>query len=158
VDEAVTFEVADPGSVEARAAMTAYFDELDERFPGGFDPGDALAEGAARYRPPTGCFLLARAGGGVAACGAVDLLDDDTAEIKRMWVAPSARGAGVGRRLLARLEDEARRAGRTRVLLDTNGVLTEAIALYRSSGYVAIERYNDNPYAQRWFAKVLTAG
>lgn len=157
MDEAVTFEVADPASDEARAAMSAYFDELDERFPGGFDPGDALTEGASRYRPPTGCFVLGLAGGEVAACGAVDLLDADTAEIKRMWVAPSERGAGVGRRLLARLEDEARRAGRSRVVLDTNGVLAEAIALYRSRGYAAIERYNDNPYAQRWFAKALPA-
>ena len=137
--------------------MTSYFDELATRFSGGFDPGDAVDTAADEYDPPNGVFVLAaRADGDVVGCGAVAFLDDETAEIKRMWIAPSARGMGLGRRLLAHLEDHARRAGRTRVLLDTNASLTEAIAMYESCGYVAIPRYNDNPYAERWFTKVLS--
>ena len=57
---------------------------------------------------------------------------------------------------MVHLEGEARRTGRSRVVLDTNEALTEAIAMYRASGYVAIERYNENPYAHHWFAKALT--
>jgi GNAT superfamily N-acetyltransferase len=68
---------------------------------------------------------------------------------------PRLRGLGLGRRLLARLEDVARDLGRTRVVLDTNEVLVEAIAMYERAGYRSIERYNDNPYAHRWFAKDL---
>ncbi len=151
--EPVTFDVVDPGSSEARGAMAQYFHELADRLPGGFDHGDALDEGAAQYQHPTGVFLLARRGKEVVGCGALGLLDASTAEIKRMWIDPAARGAGIGQRLLARLEDEARRAGCSTVFLDTNATLTEAVAMYESSGYARTERYNDNPYAEVWFTK-----
>jgi ribosomal protein S18 acetylase RimI-like enzyme len=59
--------------------------------------------------------------------------------------------------MLRRLEDDARQCGYDVVRLDTNSVLTEAIAMYERSGYRSIERYNDNPYARRWFEKDLTA-
>ena len=72
-----------------------------------------------------------------------------------MWVDPDARGLGVGARLLAELERHARRA-RVRVIrLETNRALREAIALYRSSGYVEVDRFNDEPYAHHWFEKRL---
>jgi len=151
----VVLEVVDPGEPAAQWAMGEYFDELARRFPTGFDPGDALVEGARRYRAPTGAFVLVTVGDETAGCGALDLLDDVTAEVKRMWISPPHRGKGLGRRVLARLEEEARRAGRTTVVLDTNGTLSEAIALYGRAGYVAVERYNDNPYAQHWFRKHL---
>lgn len=151
----VVLTVVDPSAPEAQWAMAQYFKELAQRFPSGFDPGDALAEGARRYRPPTGAFVLAVAGEETAGCGALDLLDDVRAEVKRMWIAPAHRGQGLGRRLLSRLEEEAVRAGRTAIVLDTNGTLVEAIALYERAGYVAIERYNDNPYAEHWFTKEI---
>jgi GNAT superfamily N-acetyltransferase len=72
-----------------------------------------------------------------------------------MWVHPEWRGAGLGSRMLRHLEDEARRLGHRRVHLDTNGTLVEAIAMYERAGYTAVERYNDNPYAQAWFVKDL---
>jgi ribosomal protein S18 acetylase RimI-like enzyme len=72
-----------------------------------------------------------------------------------MWVNPQRRGLGLGKRLLARLEAEIQVAGRSIVVLDTNRSLTEAIAMYRACGYEEIDRYNDNPYAQLWFAKSL---
>lgn len=153
--EAVTFSVVPAGSAEARWAMRQYFAELDARFPGGFDPGGALDEAPAQYDAPNGAFLLAATGGDTVGCGALVFLDEQAAEIKRMWVSPASRGLGLGRRLLARLEDEARRAGRSRVVLDTNATLTEAVAMYEAAGYVPTDRYNDNPYAQRWFAKLI---
>jgi GNAT superfamily N-acetyltransferase len=136
--------------------MRAYFTELDARFPRGFDPGDALGPGAAAMAAPHGVFLLAIADDGtVTACGGVQRLDHDTAEIKRMWVAPHWRGTGMGGRMLTELESHAARLGYSRVVLDTNATLTEAIAMYTGAGYQPIDRYNDNPYAERWFAKRL---
>jgi ribosomal protein S18 acetylase RimI-like enzyme len=79
----------------------------------------------------------------------------DPAEIKRMWVAPSARGLGVGRRILAELEAHARRR-RVRVArLETNRSLDEAISLYRAAGYAEVDAFNDEPYAHHWFEKRL---
>lgn len=152
------FTVADPTGPEATAAMAAYFAELDTRFPTGFDAGGALGEGAAPMSPPSGVFLLARPVGeptAVAGCGGVQRHDAATGEIKRMWVAPAYRGAGLGRALLAELERRAGALGYARVVLDTNATLTEAIAMYTRAGYAATERYNDNPYAERWFTKAL---
>jgi ribosomal protein S18 acetylase RimI-like enzyme len=77
------------------------------------------------------------------------------AEIKRMWVAPTARGLGVGRRILSALEQHARRRGATVVRLETNKTLREATTLYRSAGYVEVDRFNDEPYAHHWLEKAL---
>ena len=153
----VTFAVVDAGSAAARGAMAQYFDELARRLPGGFVVGDTLDEAGIDFNPPKGAFVVAHDGDDVVGCGALALLDDTTAEVKRMWIHPSRRGTGLGRRLLQQLEAEARRAGATVVVLDTNGALTEAVALYASSGYVAVPPYNDNPDADHWFQKSLDA-
>jgi DNA-binding MarR family transcriptional regulator/GNAT superfamily N-acetyltransferase len=151
----VVDDVVDPASAPARDALARYFAELDARFRAGFDPGAGGADDVAGMRAPLGAFLLLRSDLEVVGCGGVQHVDDHTGEIKRMWVHPDWRGLGLGRRLLERLEDVARDLGRTRVVLDTNEVLVEAIAMYERAGYRAVERYNDNPYAQRWFAKDL---
>ena len=77
------------------------------------------------------------------------------AEIKRMWVAAEARGLGLGRRLLAELEDRAWTRGARRARLETNRALQEAMSLYRSSGYVDVPAFNDEPYAHHGFEKRL---
>lgn len=150
-----TFQVVDPRSPEAVTAMSSYFAELDRRFPEGFDPGDALAAGAELLSPPGGAFVVGRIGDEVVACGGVQRLGDDVGEIKRMWVAPDARGRGLGARLLAELEVRSRALGHHRVRLDTSRALPEAIAMYRRAGYTEIDRYNDNPYAHHFFEKPL---
>ena len=149
----MTIVVVPGGSGEARWAMAQYFAELDARFPSGFDPGDALDEAAALYNSPTGIFVVARIDAETAGCGGVVHVDDTTAEIKRMWVAPAHRGRGIGAAILARLEEEASAAGRSRVVLDTNGTLLEARTMYERAGYSPTERYNDNPYAEHWYVK-----
>jgi ribosomal protein S18 acetylase RimI-like enzyme len=70
-------------------------------------------------------------------------------------VSSAARGLGLGRRLLDELEAFARRGGARAVQLDTNKALTEAISLYRSSGYEEVAPFNDEPYANHWFEKRL---
>ena len=74
-----------------------------------------------------------------------------------MWIAPAARGLGVGRRLLDELERALRRHGATVARLETNRALTEAIGLYRSAGYREVAPFNDEPYAHHWFEKSLGA-
>lgn len=76
-------------------------------------------------------------------------------DLKRMWIAESARGLGLGRALLGHLEGLARAHGSTEAHLETSDVLPEAIALYRSAGYVEVPPFNDEPFADRWFAKLL---
>jgi ribosomal protein S18 acetylase RimI-like enzyme len=135
--------------------MAQYFHELDKRFSDGFDPGDALDEAATGYNPPNGAFVTATYADELVGCGAIQFIDGDTAEIKRMWISRQRRGLGLGKRLLTYLEGEIRASGRSIVVLDTHRSLTEAIAMYRSRGYESIDRYNDNPYAQLWFSKSL---
>ena len=155
----IRFEQVAPDGVEATAAMESYFAELDARFPGGFSVTGALGPGSLSMSPPGGTFVLARdADGEVAGCGGLQRHDHNTGEIKRMWISPRSRGLGIGRRLLAELECCAAGLGYTSVVLDTNGTLVEAIAMYESAGYVEIDRYNDNPHAEHWFVKQLDVG
>jgi ribosomal protein S18 acetylase RimI-like enzyme len=147
----------DAGSTDARWALARYFGELEQRFVGGFNTNDALAEAASSFNSPSGLFVVAALGDDVVGCGAVQWIDGVTAEIKRMWVDPGRRGIGLGKRLLAHLEAAAQSSGRSRVVLDTNETLAEAIAMYRALGYGTIERYNDNPYAHHWFEKTLSS-
>jgi DNA-binding MarR family transcriptional regulator/GNAT superfamily N-acetyltransferase len=151
----VTFDRVDPRSAEARTALARYFAELEQRFRSGFDPGAADGDDVDGMRPPDGAFVLVHSDDVAVGCGGLHHVDRRTGEIKRMWIDPDWRGLGLGPRLLACLEGVARELGRQRVILDTNESLTEAIAMYERAGYHAIERYNDNPYAHRWFARML---
>lgn len=145
----------DPRSRVAVQTVDHYFAELDERFPGGFDASRARARDAVAMRPGAGTFVVATSDGCPVSCGGVQTIGAGVGEIKRMWVHPRWRGAGLGARLLRHLEDLAAGLGHGVVRLDTNGTLTEALALYERAGYRPIERYNDNPYAQAWFEKSL---
>jgi DNA-binding MarR family transcriptional regulator/RimJ/RimL family protein N-acetyltransferase len=151
----VRLRTVTPDDPAAAAATGRYFAELDARFPGGFDSGDAADRDLAAMSAPAGLFVVATSAGEPVACGGLQPLGDGVGEIKRMWVDPAWRGAGLGARMLRHLEDRARELGHRRVVLDTNGTLVEAIAMYRRTGYEEVERYNDNPYAEAWFAKDL---
>ena len=100
-------------------------------------------------------FVVARLDGDPVGCGGLKRIAAAAGEIKRVWTAPAARGLGVARRVLRRLEAEAVAAGFAVLRLDTNRALTEAHAFYLSEGYRDVPRFNDNPYAHRWFEKRL---
>ena len=131
---AVRIAVADPRDPRARACLRSYFTELAGRFAGGFDPARSNPAADDEMTPPGGLFLVATLHGEPAGCGAIKFHPAAPAEIKRMWVAPAARGLGLGRRLLASLEAHAVAGGAQAARLETNRTLGEAISLYRSAG------------------------
>lgn len=153
----VTLDAVDPDHPDARYCLGRYFAELGERFDTGFDPARSLLPDAGELRPPKGLFLVARLRGEPIGCAGLKLPPGAPAEIKRMWVAPQARGLGVGRRFLADLESRAAREGRDVLRLDTNKTLTAAIGLYRSFGFEEVPAFNDEPYAHHWFEKAITS-
>ena len=155
-EHSLAFVISDPLSPEASTAMSSYFAELNDRFPTGFDAGDALAADPIAFQAPHGAFVIVRDGAISVGCGGIQRINVTTGEIKRMWIHADSRGIGLGRRLLDHLEYVAGQLGYTRVVLDTDATLKVAIALYERAGYDPIERYNDNPYAQRWFGKDLS--
>ena len=151
----VVLEPTDPEHPDAFRCVAAYFDELDRRSETGFDQEASAKVAPEEVRPPRGLVLVARLRGEAVGCAALRLHSGAWCEIKRMWVARSARGLGIGRRLLGALEARARDHGARVARLDTNHNLVEAIALYRSAGYLEIPRFNDEPFADHWFEKRL---
>ena len=152
----VEIAVEDPTTEAAQRCIGAYFAELDSRFDAGFDPALSITADASELIEPAGLLLLGRLRGEPIGCGALKFHGRAPVEIKRMWVAPSARGLGVGRRILAELEAHARRRRVKVVRLETNRSLDEAISLYRSAGYDEVDAFNDEPYAHHWFEKRLS--
>ncbi|MCI3931244.1 GNAT family N-acetyltransferase [Streptomyces sp. AN091965] len=113
------------------------------------DEGDVTPLDPTMFRPPRGLYLIAYdAADAPVATGGWRVMDengegyaDGDAEIKRMYVVPEARGLGLARRILAALEEDARAAGRARMVLETGTKQPEAIALYASSGYALCDRF-----------------
>lgn len=132
------------------------------------DQGDVTPLDPAMFEPPHGMYLLVYDDRGTAvATGGWRGQDEDDlgyadgdAEIKRMYVVPEARGRGLSRLVLAALEDDARAAGRTRMVLETGVRLPEAISLYVSSGYQPCAKFGPYRFDElsRCYAKPLRAG
>ncbi len=139
--------------------------EYVERY-GPEDNGDATPLDPSMFAPPQGLFLIAydetgeplATGGWRAQDDNPEGYADGDAELKRMYVVPQARGRGLARRILAALEDDAKAAGRSRMVLSTGSEQPEAIALYASSGYLTAPttfgHYRDHEDV-RCFAKPL---
>ncbi|MBQ1036290.1 helix-turn-helix domain-containing GNAT family N-acetyltransferase [Micromonospora sp. C81] len=155
VGSMVVIEPCPPSDPRARACLRAYARDIASRLDDGFDPALSNPVHDEALVPPAGVLLLATLNTEPIGCGAVKLHPDAPAEIKRVWVADTVRGLGVGRRLLGELERYAADRGATAVRLDTNRNLTEAIALYRAAGYREIGAYNTERYAHHWFEKQL---
>ncbi|MFF9486891.1 GNAT family N-acetyltransferase [Streptomyces sp. NPDC014676] len=129
------------------------------------DGGDATPMDPADFRPPNGTYLIAydESGAPVASGGwrAQDANGegnrDGDAELKRMYVIEQMRGRGLARRVLAALEEDARAAGRVRMVLETGTKQPEAIALYTSSGYEPCEKFGYYRFHEesRCYAKAL---
>lgn len=146
---------ADPTDPAARACLVAYSRVLADKIAGipAAHVPDPDPEADA-YRPPHGAFLLAWCDRLPIGCVSVKTLEPGVGEVKRLWIDPAARGLGLAHRLMRAVEDQARALGLGALKLDTNAALTEAIALYRRSGWTEIAPYTDFP-ATHWFGKPL---
>ena len=145
----------DPEHPDAQYCLAEYVAELNRRSERGFDPSVGATALPHEIRPPAGRFFVAYLHGEPIGCGGVKHHADSPSEIKRMWIAPAARGLGLGRRLLAELEACALAGGASVARIETGAVLTEALALYRSTGWVEVPAFNDEPFADHWFEKRL---
>jgi ribosomal protein S18 acetylase RimI-like enzyme len=112
------------------------------------DPNDDLAL-------PHGALLVAHQDEVIWGCAGLRFLPDRIGEVKRVFVAPAARGRGLGARLMDELEYLAREHDLSTLRLDTRRDLVEARRLYARLGYEEVPAFNDSPYADHWFVKTL---
>ncbi|MCD2467103.1 MULTISPECIES: GNAT family N-acetyltransferase [unclassified Streptomyces] len=155
-----TFSPEHVGTPDAAALRRDYLDDVASRYwkrPATREELDEglTGDGAELLTPPTGQFLVARYEGKPAGCGGVLLLDEDRAELTRVFLRHAFRGLGGAGALLARLEDEARGLGARRMVLNTRLDLVEARALYTRHGYDEIPAYCTGPYMDIWYGKDL---
>ncbi|MET7672295.1 GNAT family N-acetyltransferase [Micromonospora luteifusca] len=122
----------------AQQLIRAALADLGARYGGS---GDDTPVDATEFEPPDGAFLVAYLAGEPVGCGGWRSHGADTAELKRMYTAPAARGRGVARTVLAAVERSAREQGRKRVVLECGDKQPEAIAMYRSAGYGRIPNF-----------------
>lgn len=126
-------------SDSARALADALEAELLATYDG--EPGSGGLPEASIFEPPGGAFLVGRVRGEAVACGGIARYAETTAEIRRMYVVPEARGRGLSRLMLAALEDEALALGYSFVRLETGKLQAAAVGLYVSAGFGPIPRY-----------------
>ncbi len=150
----------DPEHADAKYCVAEYVADLNRRARERgssriFDPAVGATAHPHELRHPAGAFFVAYLHGEAVGCGGVKHHRDAPAEIKRMWISPEARGLGLGRRLLDTLEGCAREGGARVARIETSAVSTEALSLYRSSGWIEVPQFNDEPFADHWFEKRL---
>jgi pimeloyl-ACP methyl ester carboxylesterase/GNAT superfamily N-acetyltransferase len=139
---------------EPAALVSEYVAEIKAMYPE-WTPDVPPRMDARDVEPPDGRWLIAYRNGRAVGCAGLKRLDEQTAEIKRIYVRPEARGDGVARALITRVEELARETGYTTIRLDTGAKQQASVALFLSSGYQAIADYNGNPVAAHWFEKQI---
>ena len=155
VATSVQITAVDPEHPDAQYCLAEYVAELNRRSTRSFDPSVGATALPHEVRSPAGQFFVAYLHGEPIGCGAVKHHPDAPAEIKRMWIARRARGLGLGRRLLETLEACAKAGGARVAHIETSAVLAEALSLYRSTGWVEVPPFNDEPFADHWLEKDL---
>jgi DNA-binding MarR family transcriptional regulator/GNAT superfamily N-acetyltransferase len=151
----IAIEEADPRDDAARYCLGEYYAELGRRFEKGFDVSRSRDPDAVDMIRPRGAFLLAMSDGLPIGCVGLKGTGGRVAEVKRLWICPTARGFGIARRLMHAIETVARELSLKTLRLDTNSALSEALRFYRTSGWVEIDRFNDDPYPDHFFEKQL---
>ena len=143
----------------SRALIESLNSELTGAYP---EPGAThFGLDPAEVSDGRGAFLVIYQEETPVGCGAVRRIDSETAELKRMYVSPALRGRGLGRRLVAALEAEARALGVRRLILETGIRQSAALALYRATGFQSIPLYGEylrSPETSICLGKVLARG
>jgi GNAT superfamily N-acetyltransferase len=137
----------------ARALVDAMVEEIGALYEPGLPRGSSASP--AELSPPGGGFVVLWEDGRAVAGGGIKRIDEQACEIKRMYVAPDARGRGLGRALLEALEDLARERGYAVARLDTGAKQPRSQRMYERAGYAPVPDYNGNPYAAFWSEKAL---
>ena len=150
----VEFRAGRSDESPGRELMLELIELFNAQYPGRAAKPDSVTP-ADEMVAPSGAFLVGWEGERAIAIGGLRRLDDETCEIKRMYVVPDARSRGVGRGLLDALEDAARALGYARVRLDAGPAQTHSISMFRRTGYVEIPRYNANHIAVYFAEKQL---
>jgi GNAT superfamily N-acetyltransferase len=135
----------------------AFFADIAARYPG-WSPANSQSVEPSELAPPHGEWLVAYLGGHAVGCGGLQRLDSKTAEIRRVFLDERARGRGIGRRLLAALEEHARRLGYDRVVLTTGDRQPEALGLFRAVGYQETAPFTDGAFTSHWMEKHVGLG
>ena len=151
----IVFEEVDYASELATRCLRAFAEELGKRLDLEFDLKKSGDPELSQMKHPHGTFIVARLGDMPVGCVGIKGSGGALAEVKRMWIAPAARGLGLARRLMTSAEEAARALGIATLRLDTNSSLVEAVGLYRAMGWAEIERFNDDPYPDLFFEKRL---
>jgi GNAT superfamily N-acetyltransferase len=148
----LTLEPADTDA--SRQLQRGFFSEIATRYPG-WDPEQSPSADPSELGPPRGAWVVAYLDGRPVGCAGLKAVDHETAEIRRVFLDPSARGRGIGRRVLEEVERHARRLGYRRARLTTGNRQPEALALFRAAGYREIPPFNNDPFASYWMEKAL---
>nr|WP_246414361.1 GNAT family N-acetyltransferase [Microbacterium thalassium] len=148
---------------DARALLTEYFQSRELGFAHQSIAYTTTFPDTAAFTPPRGVFVIVDDDEGApVGCGGIRSIPDGPLgpryEVKHLFLRPETRGRGWGALLMDDLERRARAFGAAELVLDTHHSLEAAAALYSRSGFTAIEPYNDNPNATRWYGKQLRAG
>ena len=126
------------------------FNELGKRFePCGRHSFYAII---SQYFVQFWCML---SGGDIIGTVALKRHEDDTAELKALYLAKEFRSKGLGTSLLNKAVDYARESGYKRIVLDSMSQYTAAISLYKKSGFRQIDRFNDNIHADIFMELIL---
>jgi GNAT superfamily N-acetyltransferase len=148
----LTLEPSD--SEVSRELQRAFAVDIASRYPG-WNPDEGPSAAASELSPPGGVWVVAYLDGQPVGCGGVKAVDRELGEVRRVFIDSSARGRGIGRRLLAELETQARRLGYRRVRLNTGNRQPEALRLFLAAGYAEVADFNGYAFAHHWLEKDL---
>lgn len=152
---AVGFRETALDATDAQQLLAEYGAEIAAMYSIDVDAPDMPKAGPEELGPPHGVFLVGYDDDEPVACGGLKRLPDGSCEIKRMYVVPARRRAGVARLLLHALEDSARARGYRIARMDTGPKHQHAIGFYEAEGYQPVGNFNANPVASWWGEKVL---
>lgn len=155
IDRTVRVTVERADAEVSRALQEAFFADIAARYPG-WEPASSQSVEPSDLAPPDGIWIVAYRDGRAIGCGGLQRLDDETGEVRRIFLEETERGLGTGRRLLVELEEHARRLGYRRVRLTTGDRQPQALGMFQSAGYQEIPPFTDGVFTRHWMEKALS--